>query len=81
MIVHNLGFGQPSPQTTTRQARTAILHFGEEQVLVQNVSLQADQSFVGEITGFEPSIEVTHDGLTVGDTIGFRDSHIFAYDI
>jgi hypothetical protein len=55
--------------------RTATLRAGGESVLV--LVRERSSLFVGEITGFAPNGGDHFRGMSVGDLIVFRQSHVF----
>jgi hypothetical protein len=48
---------------------------GSESVLVR--VRERSSLFVGEISGFEPSVGVEFHGMRIGDLIVFKEEHIF----
>jgi len=61
------------------EAGTVTLKHRGQDVLVRSITQPAPGVFRGEIFGFEPSIEETHDGMRVGDLVDFEESHVTSY--
>src|ERR1700704_5114707 len=57
-------------------AKSVTLRLGSESVLV--CVRERSSLFVGEISGFEPSVGVEFQGVRVGDLIVFNEAQIFA---
>jgi hypothetical protein len=57
-------------------AKSVTLRLGSESVLVR--VRERSSLFVGEISGFEPSVGVEFQGVRVGDLIVFNEAQIFA---
>jgi hypothetical protein len=56
-------------------AKSVTLRLGSESVLVG--VRERSSLFVGEISGFEPSLGREFQGMRVGDLIVFKEAHIF----
>jgi hypothetical protein len=70
----------PVPRQTLRiwdlpNAKSVTLRLGSESVLVR--VRERSSLFVGEISGFEPSVGVEFQGMRIGDLIVFKEEHIF----
>jgi hypothetical protein len=57
-------------------AKNVTLRLGSESVLVR--VRERSSLFVGEISGFEPSVGAEFQGMRVGNLIVFNEAHIFA---
>src|SRR5262245_44573655 len=68
--------GQPLPEPQIRDAKVVTLKKNAERVLVGSIKVRGDKSYVGEIVGFEPSLDIEFDGMRVGDLIAFEAAHV-----
>ena len=58
-------------------APTAKLYKDAEAVLVQFIQKLDDGTYIGEISGFEPSLVLEFNEMKVGEPIRFSEQHVF----
>jgi len=80
IFVMNVPLGERLPEPELPHAKSVTLRKGDERVLVRALQHQPGGSFIGEIYGFEPSVDIQFEGLRVGDQIAFDEAHIFGAD-
>ncbi len=74
-------FGSHTPsqefKNTIENGDSVTLHIEKESVSVKNISRLPDNSFTGNVLGFEPSFTLELNGIKIGDEIHFNEKHIF----
>ena len=66
-------------QIPLHEAEYAVLMFGEGRVHVRAIREEIDGSFTGEIYGYEGPPESVYGQIPIGDTLNFRETHVFTY--
>ena len=66
-------------QTPLHEAEYAVLMFGEGRVHVRAIREEIDGTFTGEIYGYEGPPESVYGQIPIGDTLNFRETHVFTY--
>lgn len=77
MFVWNVPLGERLTERNLADAKTVTLRKEKELVLAHSVQRQPDGSFIGEIYGFEPSVDIQFEGMRIGDSIAFEEAHVF----
>ena len=67
-------------RSTPLPGDTVFLKIGPETVIINLLDLSG-HIYRGKITGFEPSLEVQFQGLTLGQIVEFNEKHIHGFNI
>ncbi len=73
-------FGAYTPgqefKNTIENGDSVTLHIEKESVSVKNILRLPDNSFSGNVLGFEPSFYLEFNDIKIGDEINFDEEHI-----